>query len=215
MSLLFVPTYYVIRDGLCIWACSAWNLVMECDLPVTEATPSPSGTKATEQSVCNHLLNGSHRPILSTHRTANTQSEFLHLHQLLAKSKYKYPLILLSNTTSGHLFSYPRSIPFLLFQPLSKPPATVIMHFSSFLAPMLLLVGQITIISATLTPEEILIRFRDAVTDVDAANSDLSNTTALNALTQYSVRSFYSIPAPWHSALMTPSYSLSCKTPST
>lgn len=70
------------------------------------------------------------------------------------------------------------------------------MHFSPFLAPLLLLVGQITIISAILTPEEILGRFKDAVTDVNSANSDLSSTTALNAVTKYSVRSLTNFRRP-------------------
>lgn len=63
------------------------------------------------------------------------------------------------------------------------------MHFSSSLAPLLLLVGQITIISAAMTPEEILIRFRNDVEDVNSAESYVANTTAVNAVTQYSKRS--------------------------
>lgn len=102
MSFLFVPSYYVIRDGLCVWACSAWNVVMECDRPVLPERRHLAPRQWNR--VCNHLLNGSHRPILSTHRTPNMRSMFLHLHQLLAQSKYNHPQIPLSDTTLASYF---------------------------------------------------------------------------------------------------------------
>lgn len=70
----------IIRDGLCIWACLAWNLVMECDRPVIPERRHRHLAPRQLTRVCNHILNGYHRLILSTHREPNMQSEFLHLH---------------------------------------------------------------------------------------------------------------------------------------
>lgn len=64
------------------------------------------------------------------------------------------------------------------------------MHFSSFLAPVLLLAGQMTMISAVLTPAELLNLIKEAVVDVNHDNNDALTITALNAVTKYSVRLF-------------------------
>ena len=67
------------------------------------------------------------------------------------------------------------------------------MQFSSFFAPLLLVAGQTTLISAVLTPDEILNRIQDASSDVSDAINDVSNINAVDATIDYNVRSSISV----------------------
>lgn len=144
------------------------------------------------------------RPWLSSHRFRSSKWAW---DRSLATPRYKNTRDLYNSKISSDYSlchcQIPKDRPFLPFRNPPRILFPVIMRFCSFGAPLILLTGQVTLISTVFTPDQIITRFSTAISNIINAIGDASAITADNPTVDYNVRPLHCSQSPT-SAYMTP-----------